>query len=79
MRKNNYPKHRKTRDVSYSKSYKLLHAVGEEKLKELFSNAGMYIVAKQASELLGYEVSASVTRYCRKRYNLGRKNEEATI
>lgn len=69
-KKHAYPANRKPRDVSYSKSYKLLQAVGEEKLRELFGNAGMYTVAKQVTSLLGYEVSPYVCRHVRTKYGL---------
>jgi predicted AlkP superfamily pyrophosphatase or phosphodiesterase len=76
MGKRNYPKHRKTRDVSYSKSYKLLQAYGEEELKALFRKHGMYTSSKIISEELAQEFSPYVIRHCRKRYNLGGKNEK---
>jgi len=69
-RTHNYPTQRKNRNVSYSKSYKLLQTVGEEKLRQLFSKAGMYTVSKWLKEL-GYEASPYVVRHARKRYNLG--------
>ena len=76
MGKHSYPANRKNRDVSYSKSYKLLQAIGEEKLKEMFSKAGMYTVSKQASLILGYYVSPAIARHCRSRYNLGEVYEK---
>ena len=75
-RKHNYPANRKPREVSYSKSYKLLQAVGEEKLRQLFSMAGMYTVAKILSNELGQDISAYVVKHCRSRYRLGGKNEK---
>ena len=73
MRKqHDYPTSRKNRDCSYSKSYKLLQAVGEQKLRELFALNGMYIVAKQVSEMLGQEITPAVVNYTRGRYNLGK-------
>lgn len=74
-RTHNYPATRKPRTVAYSKSYKLIMTVGEEKLKEYFSKAGQYTVAKQLSEYLKFYVSPNVVHYCRKRYNLGKCNE----
>lgn len=78
-RKNNYPSTRRPRNVSYSKSYKLLHAVGEETLKEMFKKAGMYTVAAQLSEMLGQQITPAVARYTRTRYKLGRTNETNCI
>jgi len=75
MCKHKYPTNRKNRDVSYSKSYKLLQAMGEDKLKEMFKQAGMYMVSRQVSELLGYEVTPAVVRHTRRRYNLGSADE----
>lgn len=75
MRKKHlYPAVRKARNCEYSKSYKLLQAVGEEKLREIFSRGGMFLAAREISALLGYEVSAPVVRHCRTRYKL--KQEE---
>lgn len=74
-RTHNYPANRKPREVSYSKSYKLLQAVGEEKLRHLFSKAGMYTVSKWLGEL-GHEASPYVVRHCRSRYKLGGANEK---
>ncbi len=76
-KKHNYPVSRKARDVSYSKSYKLYHAVGEDRLKALFAKHGMYISAKILSEELGEEVSPYVVRHTRTKYNLqGKLNLE---
>ena len=71
MNKHNYPKNRKTRDVSYSKSYKLLQLVGEEELKKLFSKFGMYLSAKIIAANIGTDVSPYVVRHMRTRYQLG--------
>ena len=71
MNKHRYPANRKPRDVSYSKSYKLLQQVGEERLRKLFSKDGMYTVAKILSNELGQDISAYVARHCRTRYKLG--------
>ncbi|MCK9211496.1 MAG: hypothetical protein M0P61_11725 [Ignavibacteriaceae bacterium] len=77
--KHNYPKNRKPRDVSYSKSYKLVQQIGEEKLRDLFSKAGMYTVSKWLAEL-GYEATPYVVRHARKRYKLGdRINEKENL
>lgn len=70
MRKHNYPKQRKSRDCSYALSYKIYHTIGESMLRELFNNNGMYVVARQLTELIGVEVTPNVTSYLRKRYNL---------
>ena len=78
MNKHNYPANRKPRDVSYSKSYKLLQAVGEEKLRHLFSKAGMYTVGKWLEEL-GYEASPYVVRHLRKKYTLGVSDEKTNL
>ena len=75
----NYPATRKPRDISYSKSYKIVEALGEEKLRDLFNEAGQYVVARQLSGILGYDVTPNVAHYCRKRYNLGGRNEENII
>ena len=69
-----YKANRKARDVSYSKSYKLLHAVGEERLRELFSKCGMYTAAKILSDELGEQVSPYVVKHMRERYKLGEAN-----
>ena len=61
-----YPAQRAKRDVSYSKSYKLVQTIGEEKIRELLSKAGMYSVCKQL-ELMGYETSPYVVRHVRKK------------
>ena len=77
MRKKHvYPAQRKARNVEYSKSYKILHAVGEEKLKEIFSKVGMYLASERITLILGYYVSPYVTRHCRDRYNLGGSDEK---
>jgi hypothetical protein len=77
-KKHNYPKNRKLRDVSYSKSYKLLQLIGEDNLHQLFSEHGMYTSAKILSEQLGEQISPYVVRHVRRRYNLGSTlNEEA--
>lgn len=78
MSKHRYPAIRKNRDVSYSKSYKLLQAVGEEKLRQLFSKAGMYTVSKWLEEL-GYEASPYVVRQARKKYNLWVSDEKTNL
>lgn len=75
-KKHAYPANRKPRDVSYSKSYKLLQAVGEKKLKQLFIKDGMYNVSKILSIELGQEISPYVVRHMRRRYNLGETNEK---
>jgi predicted AlkP superfamily pyrophosphatase or phosphodiesterase len=76
MAKRNYPKNRKKRNVSYSKSYKLLQEYGEERLKVLFQKHGMYTSSKIISNELGKDFSPYVIRHCRKRYNLGGINEK---
>jgi hypothetical protein len=78
-KKHEYPAQRAKRDISYSKSYKILQIVGEEELKLLFSKFGMYNAAKILSHNLGEIVSPYVVRHMRKRYQLGVKNEENTI
>ena len=78
-KQHNYPKNRKLRDVSYSKSYKLLQLVGEEKLRQLFAEHGMYTSSKILSEQLGQEISPYVVRHTRKRYNLGSTTNEEVI
>ena len=75
----NYPKNRKPRDVSYSKSYKLLQRVGEERLRLLFSKDGMYNVSKILSSELGEEISPYTVRHCRTRYKLGGINEKVEL
>ncbi|MBI2417430.1 MAG: hypothetical protein HYV28_05910 [Ignavibacteriales bacterium] len=74
-RTHQYPKTRKPRDISYSKSYKILQLVGEEELKLLFSRFGMYTSAKILSHNLGEIISPYVVRHLRKRYELGGQNE----
>ena len=71
MKKHKYPKIRRSRNCSYSKSYKLLQLVGEEELKRLFSKFGMYTSAKILSANIGTDISAYVVRHCRTRYKLG--------
>ena len=71
MNKHNYPANRKPRDVSYSKSYKLLQLVGEEELRKLFSRFGMYLSAKILSANIGTDISPYVVRHMRTRYQLG--------
>jgi hypothetical protein len=70
--KHNYPKIRKKRDVSYSKSYKLLQQVGIEKFKEILSRVGMYKAAKEISEIVNEDVTPWVVRYIRN-YKLNEK------
>ena len=77
-KKPTYPSTRRPRDVSYSKSYKILQIVGAEELKLLFSKFGMYTAAKILSYNLGEIISPYVVRHMRKRYELGRQNEEKT-
>jgi hypothetical protein len=79
MERKNYPKNRKSRNVSYSKSYKLLQLVGEEELKKLFSKFGMYTSAKILSANIGTDISPYVVRHMRSRYNLGEKNEKDNL
>lgn len=69
-KKHAYPTNRKPRDVSYSKSYKLLQIVGEQELRKLFSQHGMYTAAKILSYNLGEIISPYVVRYTRKKYGL---------
>jgi hypothetical protein len=78
-KKHNYPKNRKSRDVSYCKSYKIMQLVGEEELKKLFSKHGMYTAAKILTFNIGEEISPYVARHLRTRYNLGAQHEEAVI
>jgi len=70
-RKHDYPANRKSREVSYSKSYKLLQTVGEERLRQLFSKDGMYTVSKILTQEYGEYISPYVVRHCRSRYKLG--------
>ena len=65
--------------MSYSKSYKLLQEVGEEKLRDLFQKHGMYKSAKILSEQLGHDISPYVVRHTWKRYNLMETNAENNI
>lgn len=79
MRKeHNYPASRKSRDTSYAMSYKLCQAIGDEKLGDIFSKAGMYIAAKQITEIYGEEVSPYVTRYLCTKLN-GVSNESIRL
>ena len=75
-RKHNYPINRKPREVSYSKSYKLLQTVGEERLRQLFSKDGMYTVSKILTQEYNKYISPYVIRHCRSRYKLAEKNEK---
>lgn len=80
MRKKHvYPANRKPRDVSYSKSYKILKTVGELELRKLFSRYGMYTAAKILAFNIGEDVSPYVVKHMRKRYELGGQHEENTI
>lgn len=74
MNKRRYPAIRKNRDVSYSKSYKLLQLAGEEKLRQLFTKDGMYTVSKILTQEYGEYISPYVVRHCRSRYKLGGVN-----
>ena len=78
-KQHNYPKNRKLRDVSYSKSYKLLQLAGEDNLRQLFSEHGMYTSSNILSEQLGQDVSPYVVRHTRRRYNLGSTVNEETV
>jgi hypothetical protein len=73
-RKHNYPTQRQNRDVSYSKSYKLLQQVGEERLRQLFGKDGMYTVSKILTQEYDEYISPYVIRHCRSRYKLGGAN-----
>ncbi|MCE1187615.1 MAG: hypothetical protein LWX56_00620 [Ignavibacteria bacterium] len=77
-KKHKYPATRKPRDVSYSKSYKILQIVGEQELRKLFSRHGMYTAAKILAFNIGEDISPYVVRHMRKRYELGGQNEEST-
>jgi hypothetical protein len=79
MKKHKYPTNRRHRDVSYSKSYKLFHLVGEERLRDLFTKHGMYNSAKILSEELEQDISPYVVRHCRSRYNLGCIDEKDNL
>jgi len=79
MSKHNYPKQRVPRDVSYSKSYKLVEAVGRDNLAKLLSHTSPYRASFMLSEQLDQHVSQYVIRYAKKRYNLVREHEENTI
>jgi hypothetical protein len=75
-RTHNYPANRAARQVTYSKSYKLLQLVGEERLKQLCSQEGMYNISKILTQEYGEYISPYVVRHMRSRYNLGEKNEK---
>lgn len=72
----NYPANRAARQVTYSKSYKLLQLVGEDRLKQLFGKDGMYVISKILSKEYDEYISPYVVRHCRSRYKLGGKNEK---
>lgn len=67
-RKRRYPEHRKPRDVSYSKSYQIYNRFGEERLRSLLSEQGMYVAARQLSDEMHEYVSPYVMRHIRERY-----------
>ncbi len=74
-RKHNYPKQRKKRNTEYSKSYKLLKTIGEEKFWELSAKYGQYKLSELLSKEFSLEVSPYVINYIRKKY----RNEKDTI
>ncbi len=74
-----YPKTRKPRDISYSESYKLFQAIGEETLRKIFHQHGMYIASIKLSEMLGYEITPFVVRHCRDKYIKGGHHEETAV
>ena len=70
MGKHNYPKNRKSRDISYSKSYKLLKTVGLEKATEILTNYGMYNASIKFTELTGTEYTPYQVRHLRTKLGL---------
>ncbi len=70
MGKHNYTKNRKCRDISYSKSYKLLKAVGLEKATEILTNYSMYNASIKFSELTGIEYTPYQVRHLRTKLGL---------
>lgn len=64
--KHSYPKYRKHRDCSYSKSSKIVSQLGIETVKEILTKHGQYIAAQKLSDLCGWKVSPYVTYYLRK-------------
>lgn len=76
MGKHNYPKERKSRDISYSKSYKLLKTVGLEKATEILTNYGMYKASIKFNEITGREYTPYQVRHLRTKLGLKYKNTE---
>lgn len=75
LRKHNYPKQRKKRNTEYSKSYKLLKTVGEDRFWELSCKYGQYKLAELLSKELSQEVSPYVINFIRRK----KKNERNAI
>jgi hypothetical protein len=74
-RKHNYPKQRKKRNTEYSKSYKLLRTIGEDRFWELSGKCGQYKLSELLSKELSQDVSPYVINYIRKK----NRNEKDTI
>jgi hypothetical protein len=75
VEKHNYPKQRKKRNTEYSKSFKLLNSIGEERFWELTAKYGQYKLSEILSKELSQEVSPYVINYIRKK----KKNEKDII
>jgi hypothetical protein len=75
LRKHNYPKQRKKRNTEYSKSYKLLKTVGEDRFWELSGKYGQYKLAELLSKELAQDVSPYVINFIRRK----KKNERDAI
>lgn len=70
-RTHNYPKNRKSRDTSYSESYRLTEEVGLEKIKEIWTECGMYRTARKL------DTSPYVIRYLAHKHEWKRPAEKA--
>ena len=72
-RKHNYPKTRKPRDVSYSKSWQLIEEYGLSQLRSIWEEKGMY---KTAWEL---RTSPYIIRYIAHKHGWKRPAERAPV
>ena len=62
-KKRNYPKNRKKRITSYSTTYKVLSAIGEENLYRIWERAGHIETASIVTKMLGFYVDRMVIHY----------------
>ena len=62
-KKRKYPKNRKKRNTSYSKTYKVLTAIGEENLYEIWKERGHIETAAIVTKMLGFHIDRMVIHY----------------